>query len=149
MPLGPRLREIAASCLVFISLNLTMLTNKPYSSTDSSLKRDILIGQISQIIGKRSTETSVVSNGILNSRKSIREITEPWGTPRLMECGLKSLKCTHRLWQQWICQRKLLIHVMIEEWRYGQRPLKYWVRSPCSPGRGQDHLQPSAFPGGG
>ena len=51
-----------------------------------------------------------VSRSLMKRMKSTGEVTEPWGTPALMECRLKSKPSTQTAID--LSERKLPIHLM-------------------------------------
>ena len=56
-----------------------------------------------------------VSRSLMKRMKSTGEMTEPWGTPALIECRLKRKQST--LTAIYLSERKLPIHLMRVRWR--------------------------------
>ena len=125
-----RLREITA-CFVLLWLNETRLSLPHFSITVRSLERNeaemLLCSWISveawsfglneneELMRVSSAkewmlEDVEVSRSFMNRMKSTGEMTEPWGTPALMECRLERKPST--LWAIDISERKLPIQLM-------------------------------------
>ena len=129
-----RMREMTA-CFVLLWLNKTRLSLPHFSATVRSLERSeaemFLWSWISveacsfwlkenEELSKVSSakewmlEDLEVSRSFMKRMKSTGEMTEPWGTPALLECRLEKLSTLTAID---LSERKLPIHLMRVWWR--------------------------------